>query len=113
MKRPPEAADAWVTTRRTFLGAMAFGLVAARTAESSVLSAAGAVIPFIPYTPDSFFRSHVAGAPVDTASTASFKKFMATFVDQKAVRYPRISGTGTSRWGPCTTSADHPTRSGS
>ncbi|MBA2560037.1 MAG: hypothetical protein H0V07_09145 [Propionibacteriales bacterium] len=78
---------------------MALGLVAARTAKWSVLGAAGAVVPFIPYSTDSFFRSRVAGAAPDAARTSAFKAFMATFVDQEAVPYPKISGTGKNRWG--------------
>lgn len=55
--------------------------------------------PFIAYSADSFFKSKVAGAPVDAARTAAFVKFMTTFADQKAFSAPTIKGLGTNKWG--------------
>jgi hypothetical protein len=47
--------------------------------------------PFVPYTSDSFFRSHVEGAPIDAARTDTFHTFMATFADQQAVTWPKVN----------------------
>lgn len=55
--------------------------------------------PFLPYTPAAFFRSPLAGAPVDAAGTSRFRAFMAAHPDQKAFKYPVIRGVGTNKWG--------------
>ena len=54
-------------------------------------------MPFIPYTPDSYFRSPAPPA-VDAARTDAFRSFMATFPDQKGRRYPELHGI-TDAWG--------------
>jgi hypothetical protein len=41
----------------------------------------------------------VAGLSSDPARTTAFRAFMATHPDQRSYAYPRICGTGTSRWG--------------
>lgn len=53
----------------------------------------------LPYSPDSFFKSKVIGSPVDAARTTQFKTFMKTHADQKAISWPKITGTGTNQWG--------------
>ena len=55
--------------------------------------------PFLPYTSDSFFRTPIAGQPVDSARTSAFRTFMQTHPDQRSFSYPRINGTGSSQWG--------------
>lgn len=54
---------------------------------------------FLPYSTDSFFRSRVAGAPVDNAATAQLHAFMADDPDQEGVRYPLIRGVDGNNWG--------------
>jgi len=52
------------------------------------------------YSANSFFHSRVTDAPVDAEATSKFKTFMSTFSDQKATKYPKISGCVASNpWG--------------
>lgn len=60
---------------------------------------AGAPRPYVPYTSGAFFRSPVAGAPVDQATTNAFRAFVASHPDQKGTQYPVINGLGTNKWG--------------
>jgi hypothetical protein len=88
-------------SRRNFLRATAVTAAAAGTmAQWSLPEAASAAeAPFVPYTPDSYFRKPVAGLPVDATRTASFRTFMKTNPDQRSVTYPTITGQGTNPWG--------------
>lgn len=45
----------------------------------------------LPYTPGSFFRSRVTGAPVDAARTRQFHQFMASHPDQAGIDWPKIN----------------------
>jgi hypothetical protein len=54
---------------------------------------------YLPYTADSFFKSKVVGAPVDSVATATFRSFMKTHPDQKGYPYPIIRGVGSNKWG--------------
>lgn len=45
----------------------------------------------LPYTADAFFKSKVAGLPVDEARTAAFKLFMKTYADQRAITWPKVN----------------------
>ncbi len=60
---------------------------------------AGEAAPFLPYAADSFFRTPVTGAAVDSARTSAFRTFMATHPDQRSFPFPRINGTDSNRWG--------------
>jgi hypothetical protein len=85
-------------TRRTLLkGAIAAGAVAAIGPGSR--GAYAATMPFLSYSPGSFFKSRVIGAPVDAARTAEFRSFMKSYPDQIATPYPKINGLGTNKWG--------------
>lgn len=55
--------------------------------------------PFLPYGEGSFFQSEVAGAPLDSSLTSSFRSFMKTHPDQKSWPYPVIRGVGGNLWG--------------
>ena len=55
--------------------------------------------PPIAYTADSYFRSTVAGTPVDAAKTAVFHRFMATHPDQAGTPHPVLRGVAGNRWG--------------
>lgn len=55
--------------------------------------------PPVAYTADSYFRSTVAGTPVDAGKTASFHRFMATHPDQAGTPHPVLRGVGSNRWG--------------
>ena len=54
-------------------------------------AASAAVAPVLPYTSTSFFKSKVAGSPVDAARTTAFKAFMKSHPDQKAVTWPKVN----------------------
>jgi hypothetical protein len=54
-------------------------------------ASAAARRPWLPYTANSFFRSKVAGSPVNRARTKAFKSFMRTHPDQKAVSWPKVN----------------------
>lgn len=68
-------------------------------AERTGTTAATAARPYTAYTADSFFKSRVLDAPVDSVRTAAFRSFMKSHPDQRSYAYPRISGTSTNRWG--------------
>lgn len=85
-------------TRRTLFGVSILGITAVLT-DVTLREAANAVTVFLPYTADSFFKSKVAGAPVDVTRTAAFRKFMTSFSDQKNFSAPTIKGLGTNKWG--------------
>jgi len=63
--------------------------------------ASGAVeVPaFLPYSSDSYFKSRVTNASVNSTRTALFRTFMATHPDQQGYAYPKIMGIGDNRWG--------------
>jgi len=52
-----------------------------------------------PYTTDSYFKSPVAGVPVDATKTEQFHSFMASHPDQAGTSYPLIKGVGGNKWG--------------
>ncbi len=62
-------------------------------------AAAGSRGPYIPYSSNSFFRSRVAGAPVDQTATTAFRRFMHSHPDQRAWPHPRINGLDGNEWG--------------
>ena len=101
-------------SRRMFLGAAAGVAASAITGTSTVrawgsqlvepgfaasAATATAGTGYLPYTADSFFKSKVAGAPIDATRTAAFRSFMKSFVDQKGTAYPTINGLSGSSWG--------------
>jgi hypothetical protein len=55
--------------------------------------------PYLPYSPDSYFRSDVSGKEVDGEATQLFWEFMTSFPDQQGVPYPKMMGIGSNRWG--------------
>jgi hypothetical protein len=62
--------------------------------------ARAAAMPLIPYTADSFFKSRVLGAVIDTNATAAFQAFMRNHPEQMNKRYPRINGiVADNEWG--------------
>jgi len=64
------------------------------------LPARAAAMPLIPYSTDSFFRSRVLSAVVDTYRTAAFQSFMKSHPDQQRKNYPRINGiVADNQWG--------------
>ncbi len=63
-------------------------------------------MPFLPYSDSSFFKSTVAGAPVDAAATAAFRAFMAGHPDQAGTGYPVIRGVDGNKWGVVYSEAD-------
>src|SRR5688500_3677976 len=80
-------------TRRNFLrGGLAAAAVGAMGSAAWLpASSASAAAPALPYTADSFFKSPVAGAPVDAARTTTFKAFMKSHPEQKAVSWPKVN----------------------
>jgi len=88
-------------TRRNLLRAA--GLTVAALGASQLIDPAeatgGSSGPFLPYTSDSYFRTPVTGLAVDPVRTDAFRTFMRTNPDQSSYAYPRIHGTGSSRWG--------------
>jgi hypothetical protein len=58
-----------------------------------------ATTPFLPYSADSFFKSRVTSAPVDSARTSQFHSFMSTFPDQRGHSAPSINGLTAGSWG--------------
>jgi len=55
--------------------------------------------PYLPYTPNSYFRSDVASLAVDGEATSRFLDFMATFPEQQEFAYPRLTGMDGNLWG--------------
>lgn len=86
-------------TRRELLGRSAAIAALAALPPFVATSAAAAGEPFRAYTPDSFFKSKVAGAPIDAARTTAFRSFMRSHPDQKGTTYPVIRGVGGNTWG--------------
>lgn len=92
-------------SRRSLLRAGALTAGAAVTLPGAALAGPGRrrpprrTRPFLPYTPDSYFRSTVAGLPVDTARTEAFRTFMSQHPDQRAWPHPRINGVEGNEWG--------------
>lgn len=82
-------------------GAGALGTTAWLPGSTASASAAPAALarPALPYGPKSFFRSRVPNAPSDAAQTANFKTFMKTHPDQRAISWPKITGTDGNEWG--------------
>ena len=80
-------------TRRNFLrGGLAAAAVGAMGSAAWLhASSASAAAPALPYTAGSFFKSPVAGAPVDAARTTTFKAFMKSHPEQKAVPWPKVN----------------------
>jgi hypothetical protein len=54
-------------------------------------AASAAVVPFLPYSATSFFKSKVTGSPVDAARTSAFKSFMRTHAEQRAIPWPKVN----------------------
>ena len=86
---------------RTAVGTAAAAAVAPVVAESLV-PAAAATVPFLPYTAGSYFKTPVAGLAVDATRTAAFRSFMKTHPDQQGISYPKITGTSGNSWGTTT-----------
>lgn len=85
--------------RRSFLTAT-MALAASSVGGFLVEPTAAGTGVYLPYTAGSFFKSRVAGAPVDTSATSAFQTFMRTHPDQKGVSYPKINGiVASSSWG--------------
>lgn len=84
-------------TRRLARGALLATLFSALLVPAFTSSAA--TNPWEPYTADSFYKSRVPTAPVDTTLTTAFRSFMKTNPDQKDFAYPRIAGLGSNKWG--------------
>lgn len=84
-------------SRRSTL-AIVLALVAGLLA-AVVPPASAAEQPYVPYSADSFFRSSVAGAPIDAERTALFRRVMATHPDQADTPYPVLRGAGGNKWG--------------
>lgn len=90
--------------RRSFLraGLAVAALGATHLGSSSTIHATAAVRrrrPFLPYGADSYFRSKVAGAPVNKTATATFRRFMATHPEQKGIPHPLLRGLDGNTWG--------------
>jgi len=86
-------------TRRELLGRSAAIAALAALPQFVTMSAAAAGEPFRAYRDGCFFRSKVAGAPVDAARTTAFRSFMSSHPDQKGTAYPVIRGVGGNTWG--------------
>lgn len=87
-----------VWSRRSLLKG---GLAAAAVGATGAWFPSGAFAatpPFVAYTPNSFFRSPVAGAPSAAARTAAFRTYMNNNAEQKGVAYPQINGISDA-WG--------------
>jgi len=78
---------------------LAVAVLGAAPLIESAAAAGASSAPFLPYGPDSYFRTRVAGLNVDPTRTALFRTFMRTHPDQLDCAYPRINGTGSNRWG--------------
>ena len=66
---------------------------------ATAAAAADELSRFRAYGNDSFFRSKVAGAPIDADRTTAFRSFMRSHPDQKGTAYPVIRGVGGNTWG--------------
>jgi hypothetical protein len=90
-------------SRRAFVaGAAATAAALALPGTSAEAETTGGVFgvsKFRPYSSDSFFKSSVAGAPIDWAATTQFRNFIINHPDQKGYNYPVVRGTGTNKWG--------------
>jgi len=86
-------------TRRELLGRSAAIAALAALPQFVATSAAAAGEPFRAYTNDSFFKSKVAGAPIDAARTTAFRSFMQSHPDQKGTAFPVIRGVNGNKWG--------------
>lgn len=82
---------------RAGIAATALTATMSDPAAASVLRRAGR--PFLPYTDDSYFRSTVLDAPVDTARTQAFRSFMRNHPEQRDWPHPRINGVEGNEWG--------------
>ena len=88
-------------TRRELLAsaAAATALVAIAATAPWSPTRSGATAPFRAYTSDSFFKSQVLGAPVDSARTTAFRSFMKAHIDQSGTPYPVIRGVAGDKLG--------------
>lgn len=82
---------------RTTLAAAAVGAIGPQLGMGTAFAATSA--PYLPYSADSFYKSRVAGAPVDANRTAAFRAFMKSYPSQAGTPYPKINGLGTNMWG--------------
>jgi hypothetical protein len=84
-----------MSSRRTFLkgglAAAAVGAVGGAALLPSSTASAAVRAPWLPYTANSFFRSKVAGSPVNRARTRAFKSFMRTHPEQRAISWPKVN----------------------
>jgi len=90
-----------VLTRRELLAsaAAATAVVAVAVTVPRSPTSSGAAGPFRAYTSDSFFKSGVLGAPVDSVRTTAFRSFMKAHPDQIGTSYPVIRGVGGDQLG--------------
>jgi hypothetical protein len=65
----------------------------------NVRQATGGGDTFVAYTPDSYFRRPIDGAPIDAAATKTFRAFMKSHPDQRDTAFPLIRGTDANMWG--------------
>lgn len=80
---------------RTGLAAVALGAGSRWMAPAPAFGAT--VVPYLPYSAGSYFKSTVTGAPLDaTTRTASFRAFMKS---APQAPYPLIKGVGGNTWG--------------
>jgi hypothetical protein len=91
-------------SRRGLLGAGGLAVAAVGATPliepaAAAAAAAASPAPFLPYSPDSYFRTPAAGLSADPTRTAAFRTFMCTHPDQRSFAYPRINGIGPNRWG--------------
>lgn len=77
---------------------LAIGRISAAPAEGATSAAGGSLTGsgLVPYTSDSFFRSRLSGAPIDSTRTASFRSFMKA---QPQAAYPVVNGLDGNKWG--------------
>lgn len=85
------------TVLRGGLAAAAVGAVGASPVGQ--LAHAASREPYVAYSADSFFKSSLAGALIDTAQTDEFRRFMFSYVDQRNYPHPRINGLDGNLWG--------------
>jgi hypothetical protein len=91
-----------ISRRDVLRGGASMAAIAAAGAEWDLDAyAAGPHQPrhYVPYSRNSFFKSRVKGAPIDHDRTREFRRFMATYPDQRDVHHPRLNGLDGNDWG--------------
>ena len=89
-----DATSTFTPSRRSFLrGGLAAAAVGVLGTGAWLpgTAASAATAPFLPYSADSFFKSTVAGSPVDAARTQAFKTFMKSHPEQKGIAWPKVN----------------------